>query len=195
MIKLNRIVVIVGLLAFSACKPQELSLMANLGRKVRVSTAEGVVYAGLAEQEDKIFTASGKVYAWYGKGMIHNTQGDYAGKLLHGEYLAYDGLSRQLKEKGKYAYGLKKGKWLLWQPNGFLWEAQHWHMGLKNGHTLVYDSLGKVKQKLRYRKGELVIKKKGPGLLMRLKKMLKGKQQQPATGAVATKQAPEIKKK
>ncbi|WP_316812817.1 hypothetical protein [Pedobacter heparinus] len=195
MIKVNRILVI-GLLAFSACKPQELSLMANLGRKVRVSTADGFVYAELAKQEDKIFTASGKVYAWYGKGLIHTTQGDYAGKLLHGQYLAYDGISRQLKEKGEYAYGLKKGKWLVWRPNGLLLEAQHWHMGLKNGHTLVYDSLGKVKQKVKYNNGKLVEqKKKGTSLVMRLKKMLKGKKKQPGTGAATTKkQAPEINK-
>ncbi|MBB5440945.1 hypothetical protein HDC92_004649 [Pedobacter sp. AK017] len=174
MMKVNRILTI-GLLVFSACKPQELSLIGNLGRKVRVSTADGFIYAELANAEDKIFTASNKVYAWYGKGLIHSSQGDYSGKLLHGQYIAYYAVNKQLKEKGEYAYGLKNGKWLMWQPDGTLLETQHWYRGLKNGPTLRYDSLGKLKEKVRYNNGKLLEKKKGTSLLVRLKKMLKGK--------------------
>lgn len=80
-----------------------------------------------------------------------------------------------MKEKGEYAYGLKKGKWLMWQPDGTLLETQHWYRGLKNGPTLRYDSLGKLKEKVRYNNGKLLEKKKGTSLLVRLKKMLKGK--------------------
>lgn len=174
MIKLNKILVI-GLLLFSACKPQELSLIGNLGRRVRVGTADGFVYAELGSTSDKIFTADEKSYAWYDKGLINITQGDYSGRLLHGQYVAYYAVSKQLKEKGGYTYGLKRGKWLVWQSNGQLLESQHWYSGLKNGKTIVYDSLGKEKQKVKYRNGVLVEKKERKSVVARFKKLFKGK--------------------
>lgn len=172
--KINRILAL-GLLLFAACKPQELSLIKNLGQRVRVSTADGFVYAELARAEDEIFISDKKEYAWYEKGQINGSQGDYSGKLLHGSYVAYYAANKQLKEKGVYAYGLKKGKWLLWQPDGHLKETQQWNGGQRNGKTVVYDSLGREKQKIKYRNGLVVEQKKGTSLLTRFKRLFKGK--------------------
>nr|WP_121273815.1 hypothetical protein [Pedobacter schmidteae] len=168
-------VLIAGLLLFSGCKPQELSLIKNLGSRVRVSTTDGFVYAELAREEEQIFISDEKRYAWYEKGQINSSQGDYSGKLLHGPYVAYYATNKQLKEKGSYAYGLKKGKWLLWQADGQLKETQQWRRGQKNGKTIMYDSLGREKQKIKYHNGVVVERKKGSGLFTRLKRIFKGK--------------------
>ena len=164
-----------GLLLFSACKPQELSLIGNLGRKVRVSSADGFAYAELGRTEDRIFKSDGKRYAWYGKGQITHTQGDYSGRLLHGQYAGYYAANKQLMEKGRYAYGLKDGKWMLWAADGKLTETQQWYRGLKNGRTVLYDSVGREKQKIKYRNGVLVEQKKKASLISRVKQFFKKK--------------------
>lgn len=173
--KLHRILTI-GMLMFSACKPQELNLLASLGRKVRVSNADGFAYASLDRTGDQIFKSDKKQYAWYGKGQISYTQGDYSGRLLHGPYESFYATNKQLKEKGRYEFGLKDGKWMLWAADGQLLETQQWYRGLKNGKTVLYDSLGNAKQKLKYRNGVVVEKKKHQkSLIARIKQFFKKK--------------------
>jgi len=162
-----------ALLLLSACKPQELKMIGNLGNRVRVSTADGFVYAELKPADVEIFTNDGRMYTWYDKGRINSSQGSYSGKLLHGPYLAYYEANKQLKEQGNYRYGLKTGKWLVWRSNGFLKESQQWYKGTKNGKTLLFDSLGNVQQKLRFKQGRVPEQKPKLNLLKKVKKLFK----------------------
>lgn len=162
-----------ALLLLSACKPQELKMIGNLGNRVRVGTPDGFVYTELKPADVAIFTNDASMYSWYDKGRINSSQGSYSGKLLHGQYLAYYEANKQLKEQGNYQYGLKTGKWLVWRSNGFLKESQHWYKGQKSGKTLVFDSLGHLQQKIRFKDGQVPEKKQGPGLLKRVKKLFK----------------------
>lgn len=164
---------LVALLMFSACKPQELKMIANLGHRVRVGTADGFIYAELNPADKRIITYDSRVYSWYDKGVINSSQGGYSGKLLNGQYMAYYEASKQVKTAGNYRDGLKTGKWQVWNPNGLLKESQYWNLGLKNGNSLLYDSLGNVQQKIKFRNGKPVAKKTGPGILTRIKKLFK----------------------
>ena len=59
------------------------------------------------------------IYFWFSSGRIHQTNGGYDGKLLHGEYKVTD-LERGLLEQGNFRMGRKWGNWYTWYPNGKL---------------------------------------------------------------------------
>lgn len=56
---------------------------------------------------------------WFKSGRIHQTQGSYYGRLLHGRYLVTDS-DRRLLEEGQFKNGIKTGTWRTWHENGIL---------------------------------------------------------------------------
>lgn len=69
-------------------------------------------------------------YWWYRWGEIHRTQGDFAGRLLHGIFKVYTP-EKQLKVAGFIKHGLKHGQWKFWDESGNLIRMEHWRNGRK----------------------------------------------------------------
>jgi antitoxin component YwqK of YwqJK toxin-antitoxin module len=58
-------------------------------------------------------------YFWFNSGRIHQNDGGYDGKLLHGEYKVTD-LQQRLIIQGNFRMGRKWGTWYTWHTNGKL---------------------------------------------------------------------------
>lgn len=67
-------------------------------------------------------------YYWFRWGEIHNTQGNFSGTLLHGEYTVFYA-SKQLKVKGYLNYGLADDEWRFWDKEGKLLRIEYWKKG------------------------------------------------------------------
>lgn len=83
-------------------------------------------------------TALYDFYYWFKSGRIHQTQGSYYGKLLHGDYKVVD-RDRHLLEEGQFKKGKKKGLWRTWYEDGTLkstWRKRYW---FRNGIYKVAD--------------------------------------------------------
>lgn len=121
------------------------------------------------------------VYHWYASNKIMTTKGGFDGKLLHGYYHCFY-LNNNLKESGQFKYGIKNGEWRYWFEDGKLKEIVNWKKGKKNGKYKLYNqvgdlvaesnfkddrmngkfksySSGRLIETLKYKDGELVIKK------------------------------------
>lgn len=174
----RKLLLLTYVLFFASCKPKELSLMSQLTDRVRLNTETEFITAGLVKVSKEVTCSPEKTYFWFEKGRIMSTQAAYSGKLLQGTYIAYDRLSKQLSVKGEFYYGLKQGDWYLWRADGSLSQIQHWKSGLQHGKTVVYDSVGMVKTKLKFNKGLEVKAKKSKlkaWMEWKIKKVFKGK--------------------
>ncbi len=67
-------------------------------------------------------------YFWFKSKSILSTEGAYQGDLLHGVYQE-NYLSKQLKTKGSFKYGLKNGIWRYWNEKGELLKQEKWKKG------------------------------------------------------------------
>lgn len=85
------------------------------------------------------------IYHWYASGNIIKNQGNYSGKVLHGDFKSFHS-NKILAEKGQYYHGLKKGIWLLWDRDGILISSQVWKNGFENGEYFLYDSKGNIRE-------------------------------------------------
>ncbi|HXB10133.1 MAG TPA: hypothetical protein VNW04_23580 [Puia sp.] len=74
-----------------------------------------------------------KTYFWFRKDSIFTTKGDYAGRLLHGEYKVFYP-DKSLRESGNFHYGLRVGEWKTWYPDGSLQSITWWKKGEETGH-------------------------------------------------------------
>lgn len=96
----------------------------------------------------------GKFYHWYYNNSLHITQGDFSGKLVHGQFQSFY-KNDNLKEKGNFRYGLKEGLWQNWYQNGNYSALSHWEEGQLHGKSISYHQDGHVVQELNYRNGQL----------------------------------------
>lgn len=131
---------------------------------------------------DKIVAPSqNRDYFWFKGGTIHNSEYGIGGALLHDEFLKFFH-SNQLAEAGKFKNGLKEGYWKSWFKSGVLQSRTYWNNGQLDGSYNAYDHTGKLietgsfkdnkkhgrwinfvnKDTLKYRRGELIIKKLKP---------------------------------
>lgn len=92
--------------------------------------------------EDKR-TIQNKEYFWYKAGEIHRSIGNAAGELLHLQYVKYY-KGNNLAERGEFEYGLKKGIWKQWYPNGKIMEESRWVDGVKYGDYSYFDEFGEL---------------------------------------------------
>src|SRR5687767_7585391 len=58
------------------------------------------IKAKVLAHKTKVKTKKDLTYYWYGTNKIMETQGDYEGKLLHGEYVTFYQSNNNLNEKG-----------------------------------------------------------------------------------------------
>lgn len=100
------------------------------------------------------FTDPSKLYHWYSSNQVKVTQGGFSGKLLDGGYADYY-LNKQLKEKGRFKLGLKKGEWNTWNEQGILLSKFQYQNGLLSGRYNKFDTLGNRSESGSYRNGKL----------------------------------------
>ena len=82
-----------------------------------------------------------RIYYWFKSGHIHQTEGSYNGKLLHGPYKIIDS-RRQLLEEGLYRFGVKTGVWRSWYSNGRLKSYIKINPLINVTHISEYDETG-----------------------------------------------------
>lgn len=86
-------------------------------------------------------TSPENTYFWYASRKIHETQGDYSGKLLHGDYAHYYA-DNDLAYKGQFKKGLKTGTWTEWNEDGILKKQSRWKKGQETGAYSLFDEKG-----------------------------------------------------
>jgi antitoxin component YwqK of YwqJK toxin-antitoxin module len=103
---------------------------------------------------DKLKCSDDLTYYYHHKGGIHQSQGGYTGSLLDGAWESHFS-SNVLSTQGIFEQGLKSGTWRYWQPNGKLLREEAWKAGKLHGHFVEYDTDGYPAKMGRYRKGQL----------------------------------------
>jgi|GEM_PF-841969 len=114
-----------------------------VSHRVVMNFQEYIVYADILASERKFKPKSGKYYFWYNANDIKRTRGGYDGKLLHGSYTEFFP-DKNLRQKGMFRYGLKKGVWKTWYHSGELESVMRWKKGEKKGWFKYYDETGKL---------------------------------------------------
>jgi antitoxin component YwqK of YwqJK toxin-antitoxin module len=176
-----------GLLILFSC--------AGTSFKKRISDAD-YRYEFYTVEED-ITVKPNREYFWFKGGLVHNSEYGAAGELLHNDYVKFYH-SNQLAEAGRYKFGLKEGYWKTWFADGTLQSKTYWNKGQKDGSFYAYGPTGELveqgsyknnlkhgrwinytlKDTLKYRNGEIVIKKVKP----KAEKQKKDKKEKPEEG-------------
>ncbi len=120
-------------LSFSKGYSQKIDYPLN--NMVTINYHDYLVYAHFTREEGTITIDDDKYYYWFAANDIKKTRGGYDGKILHGLYSAFY-MNKNLKEKGKFHYGLKKGEWKEWYRNGELKEKSFYKKGENIRHLL-----------------------------------------------------------
>lgn len=107
----------------------------------------------------------------YAKDVLHGDSENYgeSGKVTlrtpyvrgdkHGDEIAYDEKTSQVVKKVHYEFGQKEGKWLVYYPNGTLYEDFQFVGDQKNGECRVNHMSGEPKEIAQFQDGELIQKK------------------------------------
>jgi len=90
---------------------------------------------------NKIKLSNDKTYYWYVKDTILITRGSSDGRILHGSFTIHYP-DKNLKDRGKYKYGLKTGEWKSWYPGGELQQVSTWRNGIPDGSVEEFDKKG-----------------------------------------------------
>jgi antitoxin component YwqK of YwqJK toxin-antitoxin module len=131
-----------------SCKPSEKLLQK---KKIQTTTFKEDCVVVLEDVSPSL----NRTYFWYKSNEIHQSKGDYAGDLLHGNYVRHY-ITNELAEKGDFSYGLKKGEWKNWYKNGSLKSISNWKRGALSGEYFLHNDSGELLLKGRYSKGEKV---------------------------------------
>ncbi|MBQ9099896.1 MAG: hypothetical protein IJY54_00740 [Paludibacteraceae bacterium] len=109
------------------------------------------VYKFITESKSVILAEIDKNYTWFYNNAIHNSYGNYSGKLLNGEYTKFKKGTYNLVEKGNYLHGTKNGSWYYWHEDGTLSSYIEYENGIKNGTYIQYADSNKYAIKGTYK--------------------------------------------
>ncbi|GAB5539520.1 MAG: hypothetical protein Salg2KO_16230 [Salibacteraceae bacterium] len=112
-------------------------------------------YFTIVDQEKTLVVWKKRDYEWYKTNRVLVTRGGQGGRLLHGEYKEHH-LNKNLKSRGKFRKGMRKGMWLNWYENGIIESKCRYWFGFKWGREFKYDNLGNLILITPYRKGKKV---------------------------------------
>ena len=129
------------LYALAGYAQKEIEIPVN--HRVVINFQDHIVYADTLASERKFKPKSGKYYFWYNANDIKRTRGGYDGKLLHGSYTEFFP-DKNLRQKGLFRYGLKKGVWKTWYHSGEIQSVVRWRKGRMQGWFKYYDETGKL---------------------------------------------------
>ncbi len=107
----------------------------------------------ISTDESKVKLKKQVEYFWFKSGIVQSSFSDYSGKPLHGSYQRLTLDANQLVEKGNFEYGLKKGDWKYWFPNGKLKKHESWKKGKLHGLYEEYDQEGNISLRGTYKQG------------------------------------------
>lgn len=141
-----------GLLSGS-CQ-QDLYVLGGTNQTITVAVEDTIHQVRLLPREKKVKLYRHRQYHYYYGNQLASAEGDYIGRVLHGEYTCFT-RRKELVLKGYYREGLKDGIWKSWYPNGNLYVTQEWDKGQKDGAFRVYQPDGRFKEKGNYKNGEL----------------------------------------
>ncbi|WP_452223473.1 toxin-antitoxin system YwqK family antitoxin [Lacinutrix chionoecetis] len=99
--------------------------------------------------KESTFPKKDKTYYWYKSNEIHQSNRDYSGDILHGNYTKYY-INNQLAEKGQFDFGLKTNQWKSWFENGQVKSIKNYSNGKLNGEFVLYSNKGEVLTSGRY---------------------------------------------
>ncbi|MDF2456904.1 MAG: hypothetical protein K0R51_2897, partial [Cytophagaceae bacterium] len=124
--------------------------------RVILNHKDSIVYAHVLPVDDhkKVKPKDKYRYYWYAAHDIKITRGGFDGKLLHGIYTEFYH-DKELKVKGTFKKGLKKGSWKSWYRNGQLTEILHYKKGFRHGTFTQFDQDGNTICKGKYKKDKL----------------------------------------
>lgn len=94
-------------------------------------------------------------YYWYDRGKLHITTGNFSGYLLNGQFIHYHKITNEILEKGILVNGLKSGAWMNWSVEGVLNSVINWKKGQKQGFETIYNKMGMIISKSKYKNGQL----------------------------------------
>lgn len=94
----------------------------------------------------------GHRYYWYSNNSIISADGSFSGRLLHGTYTSYYP-DHNLLQQGEFDHGLKNGLWTKWYDGGIVKERAHFSNGLLDGVYEFYDATGLLVMRIQYRNG------------------------------------------
>ena len=123
-------------------------------RKATIVSPDHVLEVTVLEKEKKVRINPERMYTWYKGNQVITTRGAIHGKVLHGLYTDLY-TNKNLKEQGKYVYGLKKGTWNSWYDNGEKMASHQWKNGALCGTFKEYDKGGNLIRKGSYKNGEI----------------------------------------
>lgn len=145
---MKNIVVLIASCVISLCVQSQSDMVFR-----EIITKEGKAKVNYYQNNPNIHPAPLKMYSWIESGEIHRTQGDYEGRLLHGEFVLKNKESKMI-QKGYYKNGLKNGKWKTWNDKGLLTEVKNWKNGNLNGLVVSFVD-GKTTHVNQFKKGKL----------------------------------------
>ena len=93
-------------------------------------------------------------YYWFRGDTVLVTRNGFDGKLLHGEYRSFYP-NKNLKESGRFEYGLKTREWKSWFSNGELQSVTIWRSGKKEGQFQEFSSDGQKQRSGQYKEDKL----------------------------------------
>lgn len=155
---------------------------------------DSCVKAEIYYENPKIRAKQGRFYHWYTKDAFNSTEGGFSGKLLHGQYSCFYG-NKNLKEKGVYENGLRKGTWIRWHSNGVIAEISNWSSGLKDGVFQLFSVTGVKILEASYKNGKLhgKVTAWNEGKVITEKKYRNGKERSGVRDQKSEKKNPKIK--
>ena len=145
---------LLALLALQSCKtasPDYTRLLQGYRHSIHHSDGTSTFY--LSNEPSNSKKKSVSPYYWYSKNQLHQTTGDYHGKLLDGEFTQHD-KGGHLKQKRYFHMGLKTSLWKTWDDQGTLLTEENYRLGQLQGSKRYYEK-GQLSKKEHYKKGRL----------------------------------------
>lgn len=135
--------------------PEFYDLLDPSTRPIKIKEKGLTIETSVALETVNSKTNGNKIYYWFRDNKIMSTQGGYNGSLLHGFYsVTYR--NNQLKESGKFKWGLKDGKWTEWNEDGYIKKIVFWSKGFRHGKTINYNDKGDIIDVVVYNRGQKI---------------------------------------
>ncbi len=123
--KLNSIILLaVGLILISSCNrfiPQKYP------DKASIKIKDYFYEFNFTDKKPK--PKDNSVYFYFANQNLKQTLGSYTGKLLDGPFKKFYFDTNNLAESGEFSVGIKEGKWMFYDENGYFLKQEIWKNG------------------------------------------------------------------
>lgn len=141
--------IVIGLCGFLLdADAQRIDVLVN--NKIVINRQSYVIYAEILSDGTRSRPRDKSFYHWYSANDIKRTRGGYDGKLLHGKYTEFYA-DKDLKVKGNFRKGIKRGKWKTWHPDGQYDQVVKWKRHGRIARFREYNASGILIRKGRFK--------------------------------------------